>query len=102
RSEAIIEDVNRLRTNAVRISAAYTPTDTLRITPSISYERARNEANKPQMDDIFGAEARLRARWFNEYAESELFVGNLTIEKDFSALGGVKFLSSTSRLEATL
>ncbi len=102
RSASIIEDVNTLRTNAVRITAAYTPTDTLRIIPTLSFERARNEANKPQMDDIFGNDARLRARWFNEYAESELFVGNLTVEKDMEAFGGSKFLSSTSRLDATL
>jgi iron complex outermembrane receptor protein len=102
RSESIIEDVNTLRTNAVRITAAYTPTDTLRIVPTLSFERARNEANKPQMDEIFGDEARLRARWFNEYAESELFIGNLTIEQDMDAFGGSKFLSSTSRLDATL
>jgi iron complex outermembrane recepter protein len=102
RPEAIIEDVNKLRTNAVRIMATYTPTETLRITPTLNFQRARNDANKPQMDDIFGSDARLRARWLDEYAISELFVGNLMIEKDSDVFGGATFLSSTSRLEASL
>jgi iron complex outermembrane recepter protein len=102
RPEAIIEDVNKLRTNAVRIMAAYTPTDTLRITPTLNFQKARNDANKPQMDEIFGKDARLRARWMDEYAITELFVGNLMVEKDMEAFGGATFLSSTSRLEASL
>lgn len=102
RKDVIVRDANKARTNAVRVMAAWHPTESLRITPTLYVQKARMEANKPQEDDIFGEDARLRARWIGEYAISDLAVGNLSIEKDSDLLGGLTFLSSTSRLEATL
>lgn len=102
RPSAIVEDVNWTRTNAVRAMFLVEPDDTLRITPTLYFQRARSGVNKPQSDEIFGAERNLRARWINEYLTNELFTGNLLIEKDIDALGGMTLTSSSSRLEAKL
>lgn len=102
RPSAIVEDVNWTRTNAVRAMFLVEPSDTLRITPTLYFQRARSGANKPQSDEIFGAERNLRARWINEYLTNELFTGNLLIEKDIDALGGMTLTSSSSRLDAKL
>lgn len=100
-SAAVREDTNSVDTNAARIMASITPSDTFRILPTFYYQERKSGTVRAVSDEVFGADARLKARWIDEPVEMRLWTGNLMLEKDLDWFGGVSLLSSTSRLEAS-
>lgn len=93
---AIIEDINSVEYEMVRAALSYTPDETLTITPSILYQKQDQNVDRMFADLTFGIESRLRARWHDTFANEEFQIGNLVIEKDLDAFGGLSILSSSS------
>ncbi len=96
------KDVNWVRTNAVRAMLAFTPDDTLRITPSLYYSRVKGGAVKPLQDVAVGIKKRVEGRWIPEPLKTSVKSGNMLVEKDVDLLGGATILSSSSYTEAKL
>jgi iron complex outermembrane recepter protein len=95
------KDTNWIETNGARIMATFTPDESLRITPTFYIQKRESGAVRPESDEVFGKDARLKARWIDEPSTARLWTGNLLVEKDVDLLGGMTLMSSTSRLEAT-
>lgn len=102
RPEAWSKDVNWLRTDAARVMIGFTPDETTRITSTFYYSRVEGGAVKPLQDVVLGVESRREARWIDEPLDTDLFNGNLLIEKDLDVFGGLTVLSSTSYLDGKL
>lgn len=96
--DAIRSDENSTDYHVVRAALAYTPDETLTITPSLFYQKSEHHFDRAHADLTFGIESRKRARYQDTYVNVESLVANLSVEKDLEILGGISILSSTSWL----
>ena len=92
----IDEDANFIYFTMVRAALSYTPDDTLRIVPSILYQKSDQNVEANHSDLTFGIESRLRSRWHDSFINEEFTIVNLIIEKDLDAFGGMTVISSSS------
>lgn len=97
--EAIREDINSNDYHMVRALLAYTPDETLTITPSILYQESRQDVDRASADETFGFESQRRARYQDTFVDVDMLSLNLNIEKDLDFAGGASLLSSTSYLD---
>lgn len=93
------EDVNWTRTGAVRGALRWTPTSTLAITPSLVWQNAFSNADRPHSDVTFGKRARVKARYQDTFARDRFVAGSLRVENSFDALGGLGLISNSSYLD---
>lgn len=98
---AIREDMNSADYQMVRAALAYTPDDSLTITPSLLYQKTEQDFDRAHADETFGFESERRARYQDTFVDVELLSANVSVEKDFDFAGGVSILSSTSFLDWT-
>ncbi len=98
-TSAVRKDVNWTRTGTVRAALRWNALSTLTITPSLIWQDAYSNADRPHSDVTFGKRARLKARYADTYAKDEFVIGSLLIENRFDALGGFTVSSNSSWLD---
>ena len=98
-TSAVRKDVNWMRTGTVRAALRWNATPTLTITPSLIWQDAYSNADRPHSDVTFGKRARLKARYADTYAKDRFVIGSLLIENRFDALGGFTVSSNSSWLD---
>ena len=96
---AIEEDANSINYDMVRVALSWTPNEAWTITPSILYQKSEQNVEANHTDLTFGIESRLRARWHDTFINEEFTIGNLLIEWNTDAFGGMSIISSTSWLD---
>jgi iron complex outermembrane receptor protein len=98
-TSAVRKDVNWTRTGTVRAALRWNATPTMTITPSLIWQDAYSNADRPHSDVTFGKRAQLKARYADTYAKDRFVIGSLLIENRFDALGGFTVLSNSSWLD---
>ncbi|MDD1451369.1 TonB-dependent receptor [Sphingomonas sp. H160509] len=98
-TSAVRKDVNWTRTGTVRAALRWNTTPTLTITPSLVWQDAYSNADRPHSDVTFDKRARLKARHADTYAKDRFVIGSLLIENRFDALGGFTLSSNSSWLD---
>ena len=98
-TSAVRKDVNWTRTDTVRVALRWNTTATLTITPSLVWQDAHSNADRPHSDVTFGKRARLKARYEDTFAKDALVIGSLLIENRFDAIGGFTLSSNSSWLD---
>ncbi|MGC5796200.1 TonB-dependent receptor [Sphingomonas sp. NFX23] len=98
-TSAVRKDVNWTRTGTVRAALRWNATPSLTITPSLVWQDAYSNADRPHSDVTFGKRARLKARYADTYAKDRFVIGSLLIENRFDALGGFTLSSNSSWLD---
>jgi len=98
-TSAVRKDVNWTRTGTVRAALRWKATPSLTITPSLIWQDAYSNADRPHSDVTFGKRARLKARYADTYAKDRFAIGSLLIENRFDALGGFTVSSNSSWLD---
>ena len=98
-TSAVRKDVNWTRTGTVRAALRWNTTPTLTITPSLVWQDAYSNADRPHSDVTFDKRARLKARYADTYTKDEFVIGSLLIENRFDALGGFILSSNSSWLD---
>ncbi|MBB5714181.1 TonB-dependent receptor [Sphingomonas aerophila] len=92
------KDANWTKTGSVRGALRWTPTPSLAVTPSLVWQSAFSNADRPHDDVTFGKRARLKARYQDTFAKDEFVIGSLLVENSFDALGGLNLISNSSYL----
>ncbi len=98
-TSAVRKDVNWTRTGTVRAALRWNATPALTVTPSLVWQDAYSNADRPHSDVTFGKRARLKARYADTYAKDRFIIGSLLIENRFDALGGFTVSSNSSWLD---
>ncbi|BCA63993.1 hypothetical protein HMP09_3227 [Sphingomonas sp. HMP9] len=98
-TSAVRKDVNWTRTGTVRAALRWNASPTLTITPSLVWQDAYSNADRPHSDVTFGKRARLKARYADTFAKDRFVIGSLLIENRFAALGGFTVSSNSSWLD---
>ncbi|MGC5797597.1 TonB-dependent receptor [Sphingomonas sp. NFX23] len=98
-TSAVRKDVNWTRTGTVRAALRWNATPTMTITPSLVWQDAYSNADRPHSDVTFGKRARLKARYADTYAKDRFIIGSLLMENRFDALGGFTVSSNSSWLD---
>ena len=71
-TSAVRKDVNWTRTGTVRAALRWNATPTLTITPSLVWQDAYSNADRPHSDVTFGKRARLKARYADTYRQGSV------------------------------
>lgn len=98
-TDAVKKDTNFVRTGTVRGALRWEPTPTLTITPSVIWQDAYSGSARFHSDVTFGKQARLKARYEDEFSRDEFVIGSLLVEDRLDALGAVRLVSNSSYLD---
>ncbi|MBB3694811.1 TonB-dependent receptor [Sphingomonas sp. BK580] len=98
-TDRVREDVNWTRTGTIRGALRWTPSPDLAITPSLVWQSAFSNADRPHSDATFGRRARVRARYADTFARDRFVIGSLLIETHVDALGGADLTASSSYMD---
>jgi outer membrane receptor protein involved in Fe transport len=96
---AIRRDDNWSRYPTIRAALRWEAAPTLTITPSFIYQDAYSNTDRTFSDETFGLRARTKARYMDTYAKDKFGIGNVLVQWDVNALGGVSLLSSSSYMD---
>ena len=100
-TDKVKENVNWTRTGTIRAALRWSPTPDLTITPSLVWQNAFSNADRPHSDVTFGKRARLKAGYQDTFAKDDFVIGSLLVDQAFDALGGFNLIANAAYLDRT-
>jgi iron complex outermembrane receptor protein len=98
-TDAVRKNDNWTRIGTVRAALRWNATSALTVMPSVIWQDAYSNTDRPHSDVTFGLRGRKKARYLDTFAKDKFVIASVLVENQFDALGGFTLLSNTSYLD---